>query len=182
MPALPGGPADRAGLRQGDIVVTYRGQQVLDMDQMVRLVGATRVGQKTEVVLHRKAAVMTMNVEVARRRPTADAGPKSDPDEWRGLAVREITAGDRTRLKLPAGASGAVVDHIRPGSPAALASVEGGLVRLAAGDLIVKNRRVGNRRPLRLPQRGPYGQGRLGGRGVRQAGHPAGGRVERIDR
>lgn len=134
----PGGPGDKAGLRRGDIVVSFRGERVLDKDQLVRLVGATPVGHKTEVVLHRNKVEMTINVEVAKRKLATVTGVRPEPDDWRGLSVRDITPADRTKLKLPATMTGVIIERIRPNSAAAHASAEGDKAKLAAGDVIVK--------------------------------------------
>jgi Do/DeqQ family serine protease len=134
----PGGPGDKAGLKRGDVVVTFQGERVLDSDHLVRLVGATPVGRKVDMVVMRNKARTTVTAEIVRRRLTgAGGGPaplRGDVEDWRGVVVREITAQDRIRLRIPIGRSGVLIDHIRPNSAGARAAGE--RARLAAGDVI----------------------------------------------
>ena len=136
---VPGGPGDKAGLRPGDVVVSYRGERILDSDHLVRLVGATPVGQKAEVVLHRGGKPVTLSIETTKR-PTslASGGGRLELEEWRGLAVREMTPLDRRRLQLPRGTAGVIVERIKPASPAAGAKPVSGDKTLGFGDLITR--------------------------------------------
>jgi serine protease Do len=136
----PGGPGDKAGLKRGDVVISFRGERVLDSDHLVRLVGATPVGHKVEMRVMRNKAAVTVTAEITRRKLTAGTSPtiprRSDMEDWRGVFVREINAADRIRLKIPLTRSGLIIDHIRPNSPGAKAANERN--RLAAGDLIAE--------------------------------------------
>ena len=64
---LGDGPAARAGLRAGDIVVEYDGHAVEDSDHLVRLVGFTPVGTTVEIVYLRDTVKRTTSVTVADR-------------------------------------------------------------------------------------------------------------------
>jgi serine protease Do len=133
----PGAPADKGGLKQGDLVVSFAGQKVLDSDHMVRIVGGTRVGQRAEVIIHRGRDRMVLSVEVAKREMTTARAPaRVDNEDWRGLVVRDMTLADRARLNLPLGRAGVVIERMRPDSPAARAGSDKG--KLSAGDLVTK--------------------------------------------
>ncbi|MGA2409167.1 MAG: trypsin-like peptidase domain-containing protein [Candidatus Binataceae bacterium] len=64
-----GGPADRAGLKQGDIIVGFDDGPVGGIDDLQRLLTAERVGQRTEVTLLRGTEKVTAEVMPESRPP-----------------------------------------------------------------------------------------------------------------
>ncbi|HEV8646166.1 MAG TPA: PDZ domain-containing protein, partial [Burkholderiales bacterium] len=50
----PGSPAEKAGLREGDVVVSYDGMAVAGIDDVHRLLTETRVGQEAPIVVLRR--------------------------------------------------------------------------------------------------------------------------------
>ncbi len=59
-----GGPAARADIRRGDIIVTFAGRAVKEMDQLPRMVAAVEVGKKATVGLVREGRPIEVEVTI----------------------------------------------------------------------------------------------------------------------
>jgi serine protease DegQ len=64
-----GGPADRAGIRPGDILLTVDGKQVANTNDMLNLIARLTPGGKAKMTVMRKNRQATLDVTVARRPP-----------------------------------------------------------------------------------------------------------------
>lgn len=56
MDVSPGGPADKAGLKSGDIIFEYNGKVINESNRITRLVGETEIGSTVTFKVHRKGA------------------------------------------------------------------------------------------------------------------------------
>ncbi len=128
----PGGPADDGGLARGDVIVSFNGKPVDDMESLPRLVAASPVGSKVDVEVLRKGKRKKFQVllgELERGEQLARGEAPSRKTKL-GLQVQELTPQIADQLGLE-DASGVVIRGVDPGSPAA----EAGLRR---GDVILE--------------------------------------------
>jgi S1-C subfamily serine protease len=65
-----GGPADRAGLRQGDVIVSAAGRGVQGPSQLVNVVEAASVGQPLPLTVNRNGSVVEISVLPGEMVPT----------------------------------------------------------------------------------------------------------------
>ena len=128
----PNGPAQAAGLKEGDYVVAYDGEGIRTVSQLITLVQRTRVGRTVPILVRRDGQEMSLEAKIAESVPESmtvptPQGKTRDPQEVLmaiGIEVRDLTTEERYR-----GLTGVVVANVRPGS---LASD-----RVRPGDLIV---------------------------------------------
>ena len=66
---LKGGPADKAGIKPGDILISIEGKPVTDTTEMLNLIAQLTPGQKTKVVVLRKAQETTLEIVAGKRPP-----------------------------------------------------------------------------------------------------------------
>ncbi len=123
-------PAEKAGVKRGDVIVAYNGKQVEDSSALPTLVAATPVGKTVPVEVLRNGKTTTLEVTVAKlaEQEVAVAEPTVQKGTL-GLALRELQLEERERLGLKEG-EGVVVAEVLPGSPAAEAGVQAGDVIL----------------------------------------------------
>ncbi|MBX9859292.1 MAG: Do family serine endopeptidase [Sphingomonas sp.] len=150
-----GGPADKAGIKTGDLVLRVNGQEVTVDQTLSYLVANVKPGGAIKLDINRDGKNMTLNA-VAGTRPSEDAlaasvngggdenavpesGGKGQNDAMMsstlGLSVTELNADIRRALQLDATATGVVIVSADPSSDAA----QKGLQR---GDLIVSVNRT----------------------------------------
>ncbi|MFZ9140006.1 MAG: DegQ family serine endoprotease [Burkholderiaceae bacterium] len=106
-----GGPAAKAGVEPGDIVLGFAGKPVNRVSDLPRLVGNTKPGSQAELKVWRRGSETTLKVTVDEIKPeptatAAAASPKSGPSasvDWLGLAVADLTEAQRNELKIKAG-------------------------------------------------------------------------------
>jgi serine protease Do len=147
---VPDGPAARAGIQQGDVILTYNGNQIEDSRDLTQRVGATAIGQTARVEILRNGQRRTLNLRLGERPAEQTLASNTTPDEPQatppatpgapgvaqgslGVSVRTITQADRTRYELPNNQSGLVVTSVDPSSDAAEKGVQPGDVILQAG-------------------------------------------------
>ena len=108
----PGGPADKAGLEAGDVIVKFNGQSVEKAGDLPRLVGATKPGSKGVVTVFRRGAYkdLTVNVvELDAPKTQAEAAKSAQPAEAAlaksalGLTLSDLTAEQKRELRVPGG-------------------------------------------------------------------------------
>ncbi len=131
------GPAARAGLRAGDIVVRYNGHVVRDAQHLRRLVADTPVGREVPVVVFRNGREETIRVKVGRLPDrSVDATPplpsSSRTENSLGLSVRELTPELAQRFGYPENTRGVVVTESR--GVARMAGIRPGELIVAVGD------------------------------------------------
>jgi serine protease Do len=73
-----GGPADKAGIKQGDVVLEYNGQAVEGMTQFQRLVHETPAGRQVKVGVWRNGAPVTLTATVEARKSFSLESPDLD--------------------------------------------------------------------------------------------------------
>jgi serine protease Do len=130
-------PAQKAGLKRGDVVVAIDGKEVKDAHTLSRLVAGTAPDTEVAMDIVRDGKEKALKVKIGTM---AQAGEEVKPEQektaW-GLSVEDLTPQLAESLGLDTGERGVVVSDIEPGSPAAEAG-------LRQGDLIKEV----NRRPI----------------------------------
>ena len=124
---IKGGPADKAGIRQGDVITALNGSEVKDPSHLQRLVAEAGVGKIAKFSIFRDGKALELSMALA----SADSAPKQRQREERSGRQQE---GEADLLGLivenaEEGGGVAVVDALRGGIAA-----EGGIKR---GDVIV---------------------------------------------
>jgi len=96
----PGGPADKAGLVGGDVILSFDGQKIDDEDQMQELMGKTPVGKTVDVEYIRDGAKKTTKLTTISRdefnRLTREFDRRPE-----GRAQFGYEDGDAERVKVP---------------------------------------------------------------------------------
>lgn len=140
--ALEGSPAEKAGLRRGDIILRFGGKEVSGPSALKNIVAEQRPGVKVPVKILRDRKNMTMTVTVGELPAEFEkAAPEPVPEVHRsalyGLNVMNLTGDVARQLTLDRDEAGVVVIGVQAGSPAE----EAGLKR---GDVIqeVERRKV----------------------------------------
>jgi serine protease Do len=126
------GPADKAGVKPGDVIIKYEGKQVESSSDLRRMVAATKPGMKVTTTVWRNGAPRDLQITVGEMQPDQPRTAKADQGHGAapaadalGLVVSDLTADQQKELKIKGGVQ---VDNVD--GPAALAGVH-------AGDLIV---------------------------------------------
>ncbi len=139
----PEGPAEKAGIKQGDVILKFDGKEVNQMRTLPRMVAETPIKKTVEVVVVRQGAEMTLQVELGELTEEAEqaslqTGPgqaapaaKEGKIAALGLTLSELSGSLREKFSLAADAKGVVVTAVDQNSAAA----EKGL---HPGDVIVE--------------------------------------------
>jgi len=131
----PAGPADRGGLRRGDIVVGLDGQPFVDADDFMFGVAAVRPGRTLRLDVQRGGDPISVSVTVGDRAEmlAAERGPMR-PTELPGLGLvgADLLPPIRARFGIEPDQQGVLVWSVQPGGPADAAGIERGQLIVAA--------------------------------------------------
>jgi serine protease Do len=134
---VPEGPALEAGIEQGDVILSFEGEDIADTRDLVRRVGNAEVGAEVRLRILRDGETMTVDVTLGRREEAEGAIPaavQSDEPvqkEIMGLSISSMTDELREQLGLDESVNGLVVEDVDEASEA----YEKGL---RAGDVIAE--------------------------------------------
>jgi len=132
---VAGGPADKAGLKVGDIISSVDGRSIKDGDELVKEITAHRPGSTIRLGYTRdgKQAETTVTIgdmdkvfaEAGNQQADTGTGEKGNAGETKlGIVVRELPAATAAKLHAP----GVIIQSVRAGSFADLQNLEPGLV------------------------------------------------------
>jgi serine protease Do len=131
-------PASKADIRRGDVIVSFDGHAIKEMEQLPKLVAVTEVGKKVKIGLIRDGKSLDVEVavgELKEEKREAKTAPETEKNY--GLVVQNITPEIAKHLNLK-DRRGVIATDIQPGSPAENAD-------LRAGDIIAEI----NKKPVR---------------------------------
>ncbi|MFV3128211.1 DegQ family serine endoprotease [Niveispirillum sp. KHB5.9] len=126
-----GSPAASAGLKPGDVILTFDGKEVSNNRTLPRMVAGTPVGTKVNVGISRKGAAQNVAVTLAEfpEDQAAAAEEEGQEEEQKGpgaaqqqvdalgLSVSAITADLRKQFELAEGVKGVVITKVNPNAP-----------------------------------------------------------------
>ncbi|MCX7966705.1 MAG: DegQ family serine endoprotease, partial [Syntrophorhabdaceae bacterium] len=136
---IEGSPAEKAGIKSGDIIVSYDGKKIKNRDALPRLVAATEVGKKVKVGIIRDGKKMELDVVVGELQDeTVVASRRPDVEKDFGLVVQNITPEIARHFKLK-DTRGVIVTEVQPGSPAYEADIREGDIIIKIGKRTIKN-------------------------------------------
>jgi serine protease Do len=124
----PDGPAARAGIQRGDVIVEYNGRPVEDNVALVSMVMATKPGTSVPVTIIRDKKRQTLNVTIDELDLEAEAGAQrargTEPDEVErtatdfGMHLEPVTPAVARAMELPRDRGGAVIVGVERNSAA----------------------------------------------------------------
>jgi serine protease Do len=131
-----GGPADRAGIKSGDVIVNFNDTPIEDSSQLKLRVAETPPGSKVSLVIDRNGEQKSVNLTVDKlpeenvaREQSPNTGTKHE--SLAGVGVTDLDQNLRAEIKAPQSLRGAIVTEVSPDSAAYTAG-------LRAGDVILE--------------------------------------------
>ena len=132
----PNGPAAKAGLKPGDVIVEFNGKPVSDRNSLVKVVMATKPGTTVPLKVVQDKQEKSLSVTVAELDLEAESGKEESEEAEEsgggfGLTLGPLGSDAARRLQVPPGTKGVLVTDLDPSGPAARAGMR-------PGDVILK--------------------------------------------
>ena len=129
----PNTPADKAGLKAGDVILEFNGHKVADARHLRLEVAETAPGVRVPMEVLRDGATKTFEVKVKELPGSEevagnDASHSDSSDTLQGVGVEDLNAEARQQLKVPDNVKGVVVTEVAPNSASAEAGLQPGEV------------------------------------------------------
>ncbi|AXC49868.1 Do family serine endopeptidase [Paracoccus suum] len=138
---VPGGPAAEAGMKAGDVVVSFAGGPVKDSRDLVRRVADAPIGEAVPMTVMRQGQSVDLKVTLGRRelaeggetgsQTAKDSAASQTASDAMGLTLAELTPELAAQIGAPSGTQGLVVRSVDPEGPAADKGI-------ASGDVITE--------------------------------------------
>ncbi|QWR77438.1 DegQ family serine endoprotease [Candidatus Magnetomonas plexicatena] len=131
---MDGGPAEKAGLKRGDVIISFEGKDAESTRMLRNMVAATKPGTSVSLVIVRDSKEMTVKMTIGEL-PDEKQIAKTEPSEQsqqsrlKGLSVQDLTQSIKERFNIPAKVTGVIVTNVSEESPAASVLKQGDVIQ-----------------------------------------------------
>lgn len=130
---VPGGPGEQAGLKVGDVILSFEGREIITSASLPPMVGGTDPGTPATLEVLREGKTVTIKVEVGTLESDQPAAPRAaDAPGMLGIVVQPLTQEQRQRAQIVSG--GALVIEIKPGPARDAGLLPGDILLTIAGN------------------------------------------------
>lgn len=133
---LKSGPADKAGIKRGDVIMNVNGKKVTSSNALRNYIATLKPGADIPFHIFRAGKEMDIAVKIGELtsgkapKPQPPRPEKSKPNEVFGLTIDNLNADLRSRLNIPSDVNGVIITAVDP-------SLNDSRAQLTPGDLIV---------------------------------------------
>jgi len=144
----PQSPADKAGVKAGDIILEFDGKKVDTMRKLPKLVAQTEVGKKVILKIWRYQKLIEKKVLLGRLESSKEFKAENQLEEDKSkyvnieklkISVRDLTRNDIKEKELPNNTTGIIITEIFEGSPLVFVSVGDVIVELQKKKIVSSN-------------------------------------------
>jgi len=111
-----GSPADKSGLKRGDLIIRIDDEKIKDANDLKNIVGAKLPGKKISIKFERNNKINNASITLANMDKSLNSGGKITHIE--GLKIQELNKNTRKKYKIPADIKGLLVSGVKAGSRA----------------------------------------------------------------
>jgi len=112
------GPAEKAGIHRGDVIIEYDGKEVTDPTALRNMVAGTAPHQRVSIKILREGKFKTVNSAIGEVPVSSPKMSKVYDNLFSGIQVEDITPEMKKRLNIPQRIVGVVITDVAAGSPA----------------------------------------------------------------
>jgi serine protease Do len=134
----PDGPADKAGIKQGDVIVHFDGTVINDSHDLPRVVASTPVGKTVKIRVVRDGKEIDLQAKIVEMEDENLPEKTSVGPQSLGITVQNLTPQIAQKLGLKK-AEGIIITAVEPASPAEEASLQPGDIILSVNRKPVKD-------------------------------------------
>ena len=132
---LPDSPAEKAKLRQGDVIIAFDGTRIKTPRELALLVAQVQAGKPAKIDLWRDGHEQTVTVGIASQAKAEVEARNGDQEGGSiGMALTSLSNDEREELGLGPSIKGVVVAQVAAGSPAEDSGIQPGDVIVRIGD------------------------------------------------